>query len=253
MKNVLLGAAAALVIAAPGVAAADTSGLVGLSYNTLDDDLDGDKEDYLDLSGSVVTTLNGDLKLQFDGSIQDMGHGDHTDTHGTAVAHVFMRNHDFAFGGFGGLTTGESDGYVIGAEGALYLDRLTLAGSAFFGGDREYEDDEKSGVHAAGTYFFSDNFSVGADVSYYDFDYGGGQQDGTIYGINAEYQFANGVSVFGGWHTSDEDYYGSDKEVDSFSIGLRYNFGTGSLIARDRDGASMLGASSLQRAQPFSW
>lgn len=255
MKKVLLGAAAALAVIAPGAAAADTSGWVGFSYNTLDDDNDGSKEDYLDLSGSVVTNLGGNWNLQFDGSMQDMNHDSHTDSHGTAVAHVFMRNDGYAFGGFGGFTTGEQDGYLLGAEGALYLDRFTLAGSAYFGGDRQYSDEENSGLQASGTYFWSDNFSIGADVSYYSFDFSGGgnEQDGTIYGVNAEYQFANGFSIFGGWHTSDEDYFGADKQTDSFSIGGRYNFGTGSLIERDRSGASMPGANSLQRAQPFAW
>lgn len=255
MKKVLLGAAAALAIVAPGVAAAETSGHVAFSYNTLDDDLDGGKEDYLDLSGSVVTSLSGNWNLQFDGSMQEMNHDTHTDSFGTAVVHAFVRNEAYAFGGFGGFTTGEQNSYLLGAEGAIYLNRLTFAGAAFFGGDRQYSDEETNGLSASGTYFVSDNLSVGVDASYYNFDFGGvnNEQDGTVYGINGEYQFSNGISMFGGWHTSDQDDFGTDNEVSSFSLGARYNFGTGSLIERDRNGASMPGASQLQRNQVFSW
>jgi hypothetical protein len=255
MRKVLLGAAAAMAIVAPGVASADTSGNVAFSYNSLDDDNDGSKEDYLALSGAVVTNLSGNWNLQFDAEMGDMNHSDHTDTFATATAQAFWRDDMWAFGGFAGFTSDETNGYILGADASVYLDRFSLSGTAFFGGDREDSDDEITGAGVSGSFFLSDNFSLGADVSWYEFDFGGGNdQDGTVYGVNAEYQFAGSAwSIFGGYHTSDEDYFGTDKEVDSFSIGGRYNFGTGSLIERDRSGASMLGASQLPREQIFGW
>ncbi|MGH6951856.1 MAG: hypothetical protein ACREH4_13370, partial [Vitreimonas sp.] len=125
MRKVLFGAAAALAITAPGMAAADTSGYASFSYNTLDDDNDGDKEDYLELNGAVVGSLGGSWNVQFDASAQDMGHSSHTDNMSTAIVHAFWRGESFAFGGFGGVTTGEIDGSVLGAEAALYLDRFS--------------------------------------------------------------------------------------------------------------------------------
>jgi hypothetical protein len=253
MRKILLGAATALAVAAPAVASADTNGYVSFSYNTLDDDNDGGKDDYIELNGAVATSLGGNWNLQFDSASQELNHDSHSDHMNTTVAHAFMRTDGYAFGGFAGLTVGEQDNYILGAEGALYLDRFSLNGSAWFGGDRQYSDEENSGVSATGAYFISDNLSVGADIVYYSFDYGGGsEEDGTVYGVNAEYQFTNGFSVYGGYHTSDEDNFGTDRQVDTFSIGGRFNFGTGSLMERDRNGASMIGP-NLNRAQVTSW
>ena len=254
MRNILLGTAALLACVAPGAASADTNGYVSFSYNTLDDDNDSNKEDYLELSGAVASSLGGSWNIQFDASSQNMNHSGHVDNFATTTVHAFSRGEGYAFGGFGGFTQGEADAYVVGAEGALYLDRITLAGSAFLGGDREDNDIEVNGFGGVGTIFLSDNFSLGADVSYYEFDFGGGSvQDGTIYGVNAEFQLGNAFSIFGGYHISDEDYFGADKEVDSFTIGGRFNLGTSTLLERDRNGASMPGASQLSRTQPFSW
>jgi hypothetical protein len=255
MKKILMGAAAALAIAAPGIASADTTGNVAFSYNTLDDDNDGFKEDYLSLSGAVATDLNNGWTLQFDADLGDMNHDGHTDNFSTATVHAFTRNDSYAYGGFAGLTSDETSGFYIGGEGAMYFNRFTLSANALVGKNRESSDEEFQSIAANGDYFVTDNFSIGADLSYHNFDFGGGsEQDGTIYGVNAEYQFAgSGFSVFGGYHESDLDDFGTDNEVSSFTIGGRYNFGTGSLLERDRSGASMRGGSQLPRAQIFSW
>jgi hypothetical protein len=256
MKKILLGAVAAAAALIPNAALADTSGHVAFSYNSLDDDLDSSKEDYLALGGAVATSLGGNWNLQFDADFGDMNHSGHTDAFSTVAAHIFTRNDSYALGGFAGFTSDEVNGYIIGAEGAAYFGNFTLAGAALIGGDREDSDNEISNIGVAGTFFLTDNLALGADANMFEFDFGGSgnSQDGTIYGVNAEYQFAGtGFSIFGGYHISDEDYFGADKEVDSFTIGGRYNFGTGSLLERDRSGASMLGASQMTRNQIFGW
>lgn len=251
LKKVLVGAVAAAAMMTPGLAAADTTGHVGFSINTLDDDNDDAKEDYIELNGAVVGSLGGSWNMQFDAASQNMNHDGHTDDMSTATVHAFSRSEGFAFGGFAGLTGGDSSALFIGAEGALYLDRFSLAGAALVGEDRE-EGDEVNGLSGAGTFFVSDNLSLGADVSYYSmFD---GDEDGTIYGVNAEYQFGGSpFSIFGGYHMSDLENFGSDREVDTFTIGGRFNFGTSTLLERDRNGASMPGASMFNRAQVFGW
>lgn len=253
MNKLLLGAAAAAALITPSVASADTNGYVAFSYNSLDDDFDSFKEDYLALGGGVVTTVSGSWNLQFDADVGDMNHGDHTDTFNTATVHIFTRNDSYAFGGFAGFTSDEATGWIVGAEGAAYFDRFSLAGSVLIGAGRE-SDDEIFNIGGAGTFFITDNFSVGVDANWYEFDFSGSSQDGTIYGVNGEYQFAGtGFSVFAGYHASDEDYFGFDKENNTFTIGGRYNFDTPSLLARDRSGASMLGASQMTRTQIFAW
>lgn len=255
MKKFMLGAAAALALAAPGVALADTSGSVDFSFNTLDDDTDSAKEDYITLGGSVATELNNGWWLEFDAAVGDMNHSGHTDAFSGTVAHLFTRNDSYAFGGFAGYTSWETNGWFIGAEGELYLGRFTLDGNALIGSNRE-DSQEQMSVGAGGTYFFTDNFSAGADVNWFEWDFGGSgnTQDGTVYGVNAEYRFTgSGFSVFGGYHTGDLDNFGTSSDVDSFTIGLRFNFGTGSLIEADRSGASMNGGEQLLRDQIFSW
>lgn len=251
LKKVLVGAAAAAALMTPGLAAADTSGYASFSYNTLDDDNDSNKEDYLELNGAVVGSLGGSWNMQFDAATQNMNHDGHSDDMSTATVHAFSRSDGFAVGGFAGLTGGDTSALFIGAEGALYLDRFSLAGAALLGEDRE-AGDEVNGLSGAATFFLSDNFSLGADVSYFSiFD---GDEDGTIYGVNAEYQFGGSpFSIFGGYHMSDQENFGTDREVDSFTIGGRFNFGTSTLLERDRSGASMPGASLLNRAQVFTW
>ena len=96
MKKILMGAAAALAIAAPGIASADTTGNFAFSYNTLDDDNDGFKEDYLSLSGAVATDLNNGWTLQFDADLGDMNHDVHTDNFSTATVHAFTPNDSYA-------------------------------------------------------------------------------------------------------------------------------------------------------------
>lgn len=254
MKKFMLGAAAALAIVTPGVAAAETSGNVAFSFNSLDDDSDTAKEDYLAFGGTVVTETGNGWNLQFDGEIGDMNHSGHTDTFTGTAAHLFTRNDSYAFGGFAGYTSAETNGWYVGAEGAVYHGRFTFDGNVLIGRNRE-SDEEQMSVAAAGDYFFTDNFSAGVDANWYEWDFGAGpNQDGTVYGVNTEYQFNNsGFSVFAGYHTGDLDNFGTDADVDSFTIGGRWNFGTSSLIERDRNGASMSGGGQLMRDQIFSW
>lgn len=256
MNKVFLGAAAAIALVAPGVASADTSGYVGFGYNTLDDSGDSNKNDYIELGGALVTDLNNGWNLQFDSTSANMNHDSHSDDMSATTVHMFKRSDSHAFGGFAGLTGGEIDALVVGAEGAIYLDRFTLSGSGAYLFDREDSDTTGTRFGVAGDWFVHDNLSVGVDIGAFDWDFGSFEQDGTTYGVNAEYQFAgSAVSVFGGWHQSDYDEsFGGSADVDTFSLGLRYNLGTRSLIERDRSGASMRGGGSeLVRDQVMTW
>ena len=163
----------------------------------------------------------------------------------TTIVHAFRRGESFAFGGFGGVTTGEIDGPVPRRRSRALSRSLQSRRLGLLGGDREEGDDPITGYGAAGTFFLSDNFSLGADVNYYEF-YENDAQDGTIYGVNAEYQFGGGpFSIYGGYHISDEDYFGTDKEVNSFTLGGR------SISARRRC-SSATAAAPACRAQASS-
>lgn len=256
MKTYLLGAAAAFAMAAPGVAHADTTGHVGLSYNSLDVDLDSNMNDYLLLNGAVATDLGNGWNLQFDAQSANMNHSSHNDSMTAATVHAFGRDGGWAWGGFAGFTGGEIDGIYVGAEAAWYVDRFTFAGNVLYGFDRQQSGTNFTSADLTGDYYFTDNFSVGAEVDWYSWNFDGtsADNDGTTYGVNAEYQFANSpFSVFGGYHWADTTVFDTDNNVSSFTLGFRYNFGTGSLIERDHSGASMRGGSQLGRQQVFSW
>jgi hypothetical protein len=252
MNKHLLGAVAALAVGAPGLAHADAAGYVGLAYNTLDDNFDANKDDYVTLSGAVVTPLGGNWNLQFDADVGDMNHSSHTDTFATAIAHAFYRNDGWAWGGFAGYSADEDNAWLIGTDGALYLDRFTIAGDALVGENRVQSDNTIAEVSVQGSWFVTDNFSIAADANWFDWEFSGGfSQDGVVYGASAEYQFdGSPFSIYGGYHTAN-DINGDD--VNSFAVGFRYNFGSSSLIDRDRHGASMSGGSQLLRDQVFSW
>jgi hypothetical protein len=99
MKKFLLGAAAALAIAAPGVASAQ-SGYLDLGYQSTDGDIAGtDVEgDGFTVGGAAAWGGQGSLGVQLDGIV---GSGDDV-TSWNVGGHLFSLNYNFLFGGFAG-------------------------------------------------------------------------------------------------------------------------------------------------------
>ena len=90
------------------------------------------------------------------------------------------------------------------------------------------------------TYFFSPNLSLGGSVSVGDDEIYG--DDTTTFGVGGEYRFANSpTSIELGYRQTDVD----DEEASVWSVGVNFDFGTGSLHERATRGPSFNGASSL--------
>jgi hypothetical protein len=236
MKKYLLGAAAALAFVAPGVASAQ-SGYVDLGYTTTDFDGGGDA-DTTEIGGAYAWGGNGTVGFQIDGSIgnTDYSGGGDADAYNFG-GHAFVRNEGHLVGGFvnfGNVDFGggaDYDYYTIGAEGSIYMARTTLNGVLAWS-DSEDLDDTLTSLDLGLTHFVSDNFSLGGNVGFGEFDGGG---DYTSLGLGGEYQFAAmPISIYGGWSTTDFD----GDEADALTLGVRYNFG-GTLFDRDRSGASL--------------
>ncbi|HYD88770.1 MAG TPA: hypothetical protein VEA80_14945 [Vitreimonas sp.] len=234
MKKYLLGAAAALALAAPGVASAN-SGYADLSYTNTD--FGSGDADTTALGGAYSWGGDGTVGFQIDGVLgQHEFTGGDVDTYNLG-AHAFVRNEGHLIGGFvnfGNTDFGggsEYDYYTLGAEGAVYMSRTTLSGVLSWS-DSEDLDNSVTALDLGLTHFVTDNFSIGGNLGFGEFDAG---SDFIAYGLGGEYQFASfPVSLYGGWNTTDFDGF----EVDALTLGVRYNFG-GSLFDRDRSGASL--------------
>lgn len=233
MKKYLLGAAAALAIAAPGVASAQ-SGYVDLGYSTTE--VGSADVDTTTLGGAYAWGGNGSLGFQVDGLIgsHEYDSGGDADTYNLG-GHLFTRNDNYLLGGFASVGMADFgsfdyDYYTVGVEGSYYLSRTSLNGALSYSDANDLNTDATL-LDLGATHFVTDNFSFGGTVGFgelADLDYVG-------YGVNAEYQFSGvPISIYGGYNNNDYDSFDSE----TLSIGVRWNFG-GSLLERDRSGASL--------------
>lgn len=244
MKKYLLGAAAALAIAAPGVASAQ-QGYVDLGYSTGEVEAFGSSADVegWQAGGAAAFGGNGGLGFQIDGVFgnSEVDGGDDVDSY-TIGGHVFTRNESFLIGGFANYGnsddgTDELDYWTLGAEGQLYLSRTTIDGAVSYS---EADDDggELTALDLGLTHFVTDNFSLGGGVGFGNADVAGTDVDAVNLGVSGEYQFsAMPISLFAGYSHGEVDDF--DVEADAFTLGVRYNFGSGSLFERNRSGASL--------------
>ncbi|MDP1739164.1 MAG: hypothetical protein Q8L23_17200 [Caulobacter sp.] len=92
--------------------------------------------------------------------------------------------------------------------------------------------------------FLSDNSRIDGFANFVSFDTGGGGEDGWTFGFGGEHQFGGApVSVFG--RAEHGELNDVDIASDSFRIGVRWNFGGGTLRDRDMDGQSSPGFTDL--------
>lgn len=239
MRNWILGAAALLAVAVPGVAAAQT-GYVGVNYGNADAG-GGNDQDFYGAEGAVAFAGSGSIVFEVDAAVVD---SDDTDSAYGLTGHVYARNDNHLFGGFIGVAdSDDSTTWVGGLEANKYFTNWTLAGAVFYGNNDD-ADADGYGVNVEARAFVHDNFRLNANIGYANIDAGAGDDDAMLYGVGGEYQFASyPVSIVAGYNTLDFD--GGD--VDTWTIGVRYNWG-GTLRDRDRSGASqasLTGVSSV--------
>lgn len=240
MKKILLGAAAAIAIAAPGVAAADTNAVVGLNYSNTDFDV-GDFDRY-GLSGAFSHDLSNGAVLQMDGEMGRIDAGGCCLGSSYGAVHYGWRNDSYAFGGFAGLSDYFSaSGLGLGVEGQLFLGNLNLNGSL---GYVDFDDFDLSAtsVNVDAAYFFTPNLALTGMVSYSEADFSGSDTDWTTLGVGGEWRFDNSpFSINAGYRNHDFD----GGEADTWSIGLAWDLGTGSVQERTRSGPGFQGARNM--------
>lgn len=247
MKNILMGAVAALALAAPGIASADTIGSIGAAWGPMDDDNDSTRDDILALQGDFSTDVGGHT-FQMGAANFDMYHDNHSHNYGAIDAHLGMGGDSHAFGVYGGALNLSGDvAYGLGAEGAFYFGNFTLGGDIFYASTRGDPAYDNSGASLNGGYYFSPNLAVRGQVEYLDSEWMASES--TTYSAGAEYQFASlPISVSGDYYNSDVSYdFATDTDVDVWQLGVAYHFGGSDVMSRDRAGANQGGLVDVAR------
>jgi hypothetical protein len=279
MRKTLFAAAAASLLASvgtPALAQVDLFGsagvgIVNFSYEDGEDSFSG-----IDFKGAIGAAVmftptlgvQGDLVLSNNTAGPDWDDITYNATAIDGALHLFYRDSStFLLGGFvqigstkdtaieGDDWTETVDRQLFGIEGQLYLDQFTLYGQAGFlhtnvRGD-EYRD--MSGLFASieARYFVTDDFKIEAHagIQRADNDTNFYALDAFNFGASAEYRLPDSpISLFAAYdyysYTSAEEYPTSTES--RFTVGAKFNFGSSSLIERDRSGASLGAVRSAQ-------
>ena len=228
-------------MAAPGIAHADTNAYVGIDYNKVD----------LPFADTDVYGINGAFNHDFDGgwNLQMDGYAGRASFEGFcctstnyAAVHLGTRTESYSFAGFVALQTFSSlSGINVGVEGQMFFPQAMLEGSLSYTDWGDF-DLSATNVQVDGSWFITPDFSVNALVGYTSADESGNDGNFTSYGLSGEYRFANNpTSVTLGWRRTD----GEGDNADTWSIGVTFDLGTGSLQERTTKGPSWNGARSV--------
>jgi hypothetical protein len=241
MKKLLLTAsllAGLSMIAAPAMAQA--TGVVGVSVGSLNLDTGGTDADVdlMGIDGSVAFPVGQGLLLQGNlalSHVDDPVDGDNI----SGSANFGMRNSSYALGAYVGMKDNEfiDDTFIgFGGEYIYYMPQMTLSVGGGFGSFDD-ADADLYGVSGVGRYFVSDNLRFDGRVGFTNIDSGGTEADGIGLGIGGEWKPDNfPISFNAGYDFQTLDQGGTDLEFTVWSIGARFDFGNGTLKARDRNG-----------------
>lgn len=240
MRKLLFGAAVAALTAAPGLAHADNNAVVGIDYNNVDFPGSTPTAKVYGLSGAFNHDFSNAWEVQVD------GYAGRADISGCclntsyAAVHLGTRSSSYSFAGFlGEQSLGPFSGLNGGAEGQMFFSQAMIEGTV---GYSDYSDvhGHVTNAQVDGAWYINPDFSLNAVVGYDDINFGSSSHWWS-YGVSGEYRFANSpASLSLGYRQS--DFSGS--HVDTWSIGLTFDLGTGSLQDRASKGPSWNGARS---------
>jgi len=245
MKKILLGAAAAIAIAAPSVAFADTSGYVEGGYENTEYD-SGSEFDAIHLGGGFYHSMGG-WAIQSDARMvnQEWNNPFGDDSHGYAALHAVTEGGPWDFGAFIGLLDYYGDsGKMIGAETRTNFGNLSLQGTLGYGDFESFSDYNVWDAHLDASFFLSPNFAITGGAGYTEWD-AFTDSDALTLALGGAFQFANGFTLAGEYVNTDADNSGAGWETDTFRVSLRFDINGGSLQDITNDGASWNGGVQL--------
>jgi len=246
MRKLILTAAAALfAMAAPTVASAQT-GYVDVAYSNSDADfLSGDVES-TSLGGSFTFGTGAAIDVQVDARIANIEADTGGDVDAVNIgAHLFNRGPTWLWGGYIGYTNldgsgTDADDVTVAVETQYYMARSTISGALSYSENEDFLDLNVTMLEGEFRHFTTDNFSLAAGVGIGSAEAGSTDLDLWSANIGAEYQLATmPLSIFAGWRHTEVDAPGGDLENDSLGLGIRWNFGGGTLFDRNRSGAGL--------------
>jgi hypothetical protein len=250
MKKYILGAslvAGVSMIAAP--ATAQASGYIGGSYGQIeiDDGTTSVDGDLLGIDGAVAVPLGG-LYFQANAAFNQISDDTSDSNLMSGSAHLGVRNAQWALAGFVGVTNNEdldSTGIYYGGEFAYYLPQFTIALGGGFG-NMDDTDVEVNGITAEGRFFATDNFRIDAHGGVGSLDLAGiVEVDTKNIGVGAEWKPDNfPISFYAAYDVSSID--DADLDLSTISVGIRFDFGNGTLKLRDRNGPTFRSLAGLE-------
>jgi hypothetical protein len=236
MKKFLIGAAASAALLAPGLAIAETDAVVGLQFSNTD--AEGFDYDTYGINGAFDHDFSNGWTLQMDGAANRIDADGCCLSQSYATLHYGQRNDQFSYAGFIGLQDFYLySGVATGVEGQWHLSNVTFEGAIAYVDFGDVDFDGVGGSLGA-TLFVTPDFSVGASATHFDID----DADGTNWGLEGEYRFAGSPASIVLAYASTDDEIG---DTDTWTIGLNFDLGTGSLQERMQSGPSWNGGRAL--------
>lgn len=252
MKLALSAALGALLVATAAHAAAPadttvTSGYADVDYNYFDVHASGAGSAGVNVWGgkaAVAFPIQGDWGAQIDGSVNSFqapnSIGGSSQTIASPTGHAFYRDGQWLAGGFVGAEIAPHLDLIGGGLEGQYrpAQNYVVDGQVAYGGLNTNDSPNLWGVRVAGKGFITDDASVGASVNYVNLNGHGASADLWTERLDGEYKIQRTpVSLTLAYEHSNIDRLSLSS--DTVLVGVRWNFGGGSLRDRSANGASL--------------